>query len=61
MTDGFGNEIIVVHPVKIYPYERIGQICFHSANPNANKVENRYMGKYANQVGPTASKSFLDN
>ena len=69
ISAGFGDigfksqwtlEIIVVHPVRIYQNERMGQIFFHHANPEANNPENRYSGKYVDQEGPTASKSFLD-
>ena len=70
LSAGFGDigfasqwtlEIIVIHPAKVYPNMRIGQIYFNQVNPEFNYPENRYCGKYANQVGPTASKSFLDN
>ncbi len=69
LSAGFGDiffkfqwtlEIIVVHPVKIYPYMSIGQIYFNRINPEFNYPENRYAGKYVDQVGPTASKSFMD-
>jgi len=69
ISAGFGDvgfksqwtlEIIVVHPVKIYPFMSIGQIYFNHINPEFNYPENRYSGKYVDQVGPTASKSFLD-
>ena len=69
LSAGFGDvffkshwtlEIIVVHPVKVYPYMSVGQIYFNKINEEFNYPENGYRGKYIDQVGPTASKSFLD-
>lgn len=54
------TEIQVIHPFKIYPGIRIGQVYFHTVNSEANLPENRYHGKYVNQNGPQESKSHLD-
>lgn len=69
ISAGFGDvgfksqwtlEITVVHPIIMYPGVKIGQIYFHQINQEANLGDNRYLGKYKNQAGPTASKSYLD-
>ena len=66
-TAGFGDigfkskwtlEISVIHPVKIYPHIRIGQIYFSKVNESA--ITKRYSGKYEGQSEPLSSKSFLD-
>jgi dCTP deaminase len=49
-------EISVVHPVRIYPNARIGQVYF--VEPKG-EVE-WYHGKYSKQHKPQASRSFLD-
>lgn len=69
LSAGFGDvgfvnqwtlEIVVVHPVIVYPGMKIGQIYFHRINPTENDPENQYKGKYSKQVGPVESKSYLD-
>lgn len=69
ISAGFGDigfqsnwtlELQVVHPVKIYPNIRIGQVYFHRANQDFNNPENWYNGKYKSQKKPQESKSFLD-
>lgn len=69
ISAGFGDigfkqrwtlEITVVHPVRIYPGMKIGQIYFHHVNPEFNNKYWRYQGKYKNQNEPQESKSFLD-
>lgn len=49
-------EICVVHPVKVYPDVRIGQVYF--VEPKGD-IE-FYKGKYSSQQSPQASKSYLD-
>lgn len=49
-------EICVVHPVKVYPDVRIGQVYF--VEPKGD-IE-FYTGKYSSQKSPQASKSYLD-
>lgn len=49
-------EICVVHPVKVYPDVRIGQVYF--VEPKG-EIE-FYSGKYSSQQSPQASKSYLD-
>ncbi|MGL1936293.1 MAG: dCTP deaminase [Fibrobacterales bacterium] len=49
-------EICVVHPVKIYPNVRIGQVYF--VEPKG-EVE-FYSGKYSGQQTPQPSRSFID-
>jgi len=49
-------EITVVHPVRIYPDIRIGQVFF--AEPKG-EIE-WYKGKYGNQRKPQASRAFQD-
>lgn len=53
-------EITVIHPVKVYPRMRIGQIYFHKVNQNYINLENLYQGKYLNQSGPQPSLSYKD-
>ena len=73
ISAGFGDiffkqqwtlEITVVHPLKIYPNSRIGQVYFHRVNETARKQlisDNKfYNGKYVAQEGPQSSKSYLD-
>ena len=73
LSAGFGDiffksnwtlEITVVHPTKIYPNTRFGQVYFHEVNEDARKQlissEKYYKGKYTNQPGPQKSKSYLD-
>lgn len=69
LSAGFGDigfinqwtlEIVVVHPIIVYPEMKIGQIYFHKINPDVNQEENQYKGKYSKQEGPTESKSHLD-
>ena len=73
LSAGFGDiffksnwtlEITVVHPTKIYPNTRFGQVYFHEVNEDARKQlissEKYYKGKYTNQSGPQKSKSYLD-
>jgi len=73
VSAGFGDinfksnwtlEITTVHPLKIYPNTRIGQVYFHEVNETERKKlfdsGNEYNGKYTNQVGPQKSKSYLD-
>ena len=49
-------EICVVHPVRVYPNVRIGQVYF--VEPKG-EIE-FYKGKYSAQQSPQASKSYLD-
>ena len=49
-------EITVVHPVRIYPNIRIGQVYF--VEPKG-EIE-WYTGKYASQRKPQASRAHLD-
>jgi len=73
LSAGFGDiffksnwtlEITVVHPTKIYPNSRFGQVYFHEVNDLAREMlvkDSRfYNGKYTNQPGPQKSKSYLD-
>jgi len=69
ISAGFGDvgfkaqwtlEIIVTHPVMIYPNMSIGQIYFNKIDNEYNFPQYRYNGKYATQVGPTSSRSYLD-
>ena len=54
-------EINVVHPVKIYPGIRIGQVFFHEVElPEDLSLLKKYQGKYGNQTEPTASESYKD-
>jgi dCTP deaminase len=49
-------EITVVHPVRLYPYMRIGKICFWQ---NLGEI-NEYSGRYAGSDTAVASKIFKD-
>lgn len=49
-------EITVVHPIKIYPHVRIGQVYFFDAVGGVSM----YSGKYQTQREPQASKLFED-
>lgn len=69
ISAGFGDvgfkaqwtlEITVIHPVMIYPNMSIGQIYFNKIDNEYNFPQYRYNGKYATQVGPTSSRSYLD-
>jgi len=73
LSAGFGDiffksnwtlEITVVHPTKIYPNRRIGQVYFHNVNEDVRKgllnKGKEYKGKYVNQPGPQISKSYMD-
>lgn len=68
-TAGFGDigfkskwtlEISVIHPVKIYPNIRIGQIYFLNVDQTKIKKHYLYDGKYKDQNGAQESKSYLD-
>lgn len=69
LSAGFGDvgfksqwtlEISVIHPVRIYAGDRIGQVYFNCINSVANLITNRYTGKYSGQSGPQTSKSYMD-
>jgi len=72
ISAGFGDigfqsnwtlEIIVTHPLHIYPNERIGQVYFMDIKKKDFKKMSKkslYDGKYNNQTGPQASKSHKD-
>lgn len=69
ISAGFGDlgfqsnwtlEINVVHPVKIYPNIRIGQVFFHRVEEDAVKQQSLYNGKYVSQEGPKSSDSYKD-
>jgi dCTP deaminase len=69
ISAGFGDigfiskwtlEINVMHPVKIYPGMRIGQIYFHRINQEYNFKEYQYKGKYLIQKDPQESLSYYD-
>jgi len=73
LSAGFGDinfksnwtlEITVVHPTKIYPDIRIGQVYFHEVNEESRlkllNMNKQYSGKYTNQIEPQKSKSYLD-
>lgn len=73
ISAGFGDigfdaqwtlEITVIHPVKIYPNIKIGQVFFMKIDKEesikANKMGGLYNGKYKKQVGVQESKSFED-
>lgn len=73
ISAGFGDlnfasnwtlEITVVHPVKIVPNFRIGQVYFHKVGKKSLKTAlNKkifYKGKYLKQTTPQSSKSFQD-
>lgn len=65
-TAGFGDigfngfwtlEISVIHPVKIYPNMKIGQLYFMEVSGNRTI---QYNGKYQNNTGVEASKNWMD-
>jgi len=73
ISAGFGDvgfkerwtlEIIVVHPIKIYPNIRIGQVAFHTVNEKALKELQKegalYASKYSKDNAAKTSMSFLD-
>lgn len=73
LSAGFGDinfksnwtlEITTIHPLKIYPNVRIGQVYFHEVNEaERDKLflsGREYNGKYTDQPGPQKSKSYLD-
>lgn len=73
ISAGFGDiafeatwtlEIICVHPAKIYPNMRIGQVYFVETDDDARELlyaeKVHYQGKYTSQTGPQESKSYLD-
>jgi dCTP deaminase len=49
-------EIVVVHPVVVFPGMRIAQLCF--GVPTGPPAE--YHGRYMDQTGPTASRTWMD-
>lgn len=62
VTAGFGDvgfcrqwtlELKVVHPLRVYPNDRIAQVYFEKG---VGELERPYKGRYANQEGPTASR-----
>lgn len=66
ITAGFGDigykgkwtlEITVVHPLRIYPGSRIGQIYYDTP---VGEIKDTYHGKYQGSTGVSASKSFED-
>lgn len=73
ISAGFGDiffksnwtlEITVVHPTKVYPNTRIGQVYFHNVHEDVRdelvKAGKQYNGKYTNQPKPQTSKSYKD-
>jgi dCTP deaminase len=65
-TAGFGDigfkgywtlEISVIKPVFVYPNMKIGQVCYHEAVGDIDKL---YDGKYQNSTEVGASKSYQD-
>jgi dCTP deaminase len=73
LSAGFGDlgfksnwtlEIIVIHPLLIFPDSRIGQVYFHSVDEDSQrnlKMNNGlYNSKYNNQPIAQASKMYLD-
>lgn len=52
-------EISVIHPVRVYAGERIGQVFFHNVKSKLSP-EHWYSGKYSNQREPQSSKSYED-
>lgn len=65
-TAGFGDvgfngtwtlEIFVVHPLRIYPYDEIGQVSFETLEGDASY---QYNGRYNNQQDVTASRFYMD-
>lgn len=73
ISAGFGDiffksnwtlEITVVHPTKIYPNIRIGQVYFHEVCKTSRteliELNKHYQGKYTDQTEAQKSKSYLD-
>ena len=73
LSAGFGDiffksnwtlEITVVHPTKIYPDRRIGQVYFHNVHEDVRNgliaAGKEYQGKYISQPKPQISKSYMD-
>lgn len=62
--DNWTLEIIVSHPVVIYPNMRIGQVYFYRVNENSvEKLKQNgylYKGKYSDHNLAQASKSYID-
>lgn len=65
VTAGFGDvgfcgtwtlEIVVIHPVRVYPNMKIGQLSYC----NVVGETTDYDGKYQNQIDATPSRLFLD-
>jgi len=65
VTAGFGDvgfaghwtlEIWCIHPVKIYPFERICQIYYHKIDGDYSP----YAGKYQGADGVQASRKYRD-
>ena len=63
-TAGFGDvgfngtwtlEIFVIHPLRIFPYDEIGQISFETLEGDASY---QYNGRYNNQKDVTASRFY---
>lgn len=52
-------EITVVHPARVYPWMRIGQVFFMTPDHEPTSSE-LYVGKYSYQQTAQASMSFLD-
>jgi dCTP deaminase len=73
LSAGFGDiffksnwtlEITVVHPTRIYPNRRIGQVYFHNVHEDVRnsliEAGKEYQGKYTSQPKPQISKSYMD-
>lgn len=65
-TAGFGDvgfngtwtlEIFVIHPLRVYPYDEIGQISFETLEGDASY---QYNGRYNNQKDVTASRFYME-
>ena len=65
-TAGFGDvgfngtwtlEIFVIHPLRIYPYDEIGQVSFETLEGDASY---QYNGRYNNQKDVTASRFYME-
>lgn len=50
-------EISVIHPVIVYPNQRIGQVIFYEPS---GEVKDLYKGKYSDQKVPVASQMWKD-
>ena len=66
VTAGFGDigfdgtwtlEIFVIHPLRIYPYDEIGQISFETVNGDTSY---QYNGRYNHQSDVTESRFYMD-